>query len=60
MNTYRVYDGNGYMVASVEAYDNEGAEKAATDAGYGEGYKVGIAYINLGTRMVSLEAYLSM
>lgn len=59
MNTYNVYDGTGYRVGTVEAFDNEGAEKAA-DAQYGTGHTVEIAYVNLGGRSVSIEAYMSM
>lgn len=56
---YDVYDGTGYRVAVVEASSKEAAEKAAEEKGYGAGYRVEVAYIDIGGKLMSWEAYMS-
>ncbi len=58
-HVYDIYDGNGYRVTSVTADSKEAAEKVAEEKGYGAGYRVELAYVDIGGKLMSWEAYMS-
>jgi len=57
-HVYDIYDGNGYRLTSVTAPSKEEAEMKAY-ARYGSGHHVEIAYIDIGGKLMSWEAYMS-
>lgn len=57
-HVYDIYDGNGYRLTSVTAPSKEEAEMKAY-ARYGSGYRVELAYVDIGGKLMSWEAYMS-